>query len=154
MRRSILVSFIAVLIFGVFVVYLHAGDKGQKMMMKPTTIEGTVVDAKCYLGGVAMGKPAMNFGNDHMVMGHDGSMMKMPNCATACANMGIPAAIVEGGKPGGKTTIIIAPASMFADLMTKTARITGTKTEAGLIAKKVEVKENGKWKEVPIPGMM
>ncbi|RMG35359.1 MAG: hypothetical protein D6732_09420 [Methanobacteriota archaeon] len=68
--------------------------------------------------------------------------------------MGIPAAIVEGGKPGGKTTIIIAPANMFAQYMAQDARITGVKTDAGIIAKKVEVKENGKWKEVPIPSMM
>ncbi|RMG34322.1 MAG: hypothetical protein D6732_10610, partial [Methanobacteriota archaeon] len=116
LRRTILFSFTAIFILGLLVVFSYAGDKDKKMM-KPTTIQGTLVDAKCYLGGVAMGKAAMNFGNDHMVMGKDGNMMKVPNCATACANMGIPAAIVEGGKPGGKTTIIIAPANMFAQYM-------------------------------------
>lgn len=154
MRKTLFISILALLMISALVVFLQAGDQDKPMKMKATTIEGTVVDAKCYLGGAAMGMPAMNFGNDHKVPGKNGQMMTMPSCATACANMGIPAAIVEGGKPGGKTTIVIAPAAMFANHMTKQARVTGNMTEAGIIAKKVEVKENGKWVEVAIPSMM
>ncbi len=155
MRKTMFVSILAALILSALVVFLQAGDEGHQAMKKEAiTIEGTLVDAKCYLSAAVMGKPAMNFGNDHMVQGKNGKMMSMANCATACANMGIPVAVVEGGKPGGKTTIIIAPAGMLAQHMTKNARVTGKLTDAGIVAIKVEVKENGKWVEAPITSMM
>ena len=118
-------------------------------------VTGTLVDSKCYTKAAeVMNKPKMNFGNTHMVPGKDGKMMEVPNCATACANMGIPAAIVEGGEPGGKTYTLIAPASVFAEHMTKEARITGDLTSAGLVVGKAEVKEGGEWKEINISTMM
>lgn len=153
MKKLLVLAVAAVFGVGIWATLAIAGDQ-DKGMMGQKTVEGTLVDAKCYLMAAGMNKPEMNFGNDHMVKGHDGNMMKMPSCATACANMGIPAAIVEGGKPGGKTYIIIAPASTFAEHMAKNARITGTLTDAGIIAMKAEVNDGGKWKEVAIAGMM
>jgi hypothetical protein len=153
MRKLFYISILAIFLAGYGLSYLTAGEKDK--MAKPTTIQGTLVDSKCYLSGVAMGNPPMNFGNKHKVPGKDKSMMEVPSCATACANMGIPAAIVEGEVPGGKTYIIVAPASMFAEHMTKTAKITGILADNGaLIAKKVEIKDGNQWKEIPIPSMM
>jgi len=120
-------------------------------------VEGHLVDTKCYGMGVNMGKAKVNYNNDHMVPNpkKKGEMMKMPNCATACANMGIPAGIVEGSKPGNKTYVLITPANQLANHMDKDARIEGTKAfDGGIIPNKIEVKEDGKWKEVKIATMM
>ncbi len=154
MKKNVFIAMSAMVILSVFVVYLQAREQEKSMMMKQTTIEGTLVDAKCYVSAATMGKPEMNFGNDHMVPGKDGTMSKLPSCATACANMGIPTAIVEGGKPGGKTYIIIAPAPPLAKYMAEHARITGTLTDNGIIPTKAEVKKNGKWEEVSLTTMM
>ncbi len=123
----------------------HAGKKD--MMMKATTIEGTLVDTKCY----SM-MPKANAGNDHKAM-KGGGMMDVPGCAAACANMGIPAGIVDGK---GKLTTIIAPAASFAAHMAKTVRITGMPAPngAGIIADKAEYKEGGAWKAIQITTMM
>ena len=153
MRKFIYISILSIFLAGYSLSYLTAGEKQKGE--KATTVQGTLVDSKCYLSAAAMGKPKMNFGNKHKVPGKDMAMMDVPSCATACANMGIPAAVVEGEVPGGKTYIIVAPASMFAEHMTKTAKITGILAENGaLIAKKVEIKEGNNWKEIPIPSMM
>ena len=81
-------------------------------------------------------------------------MMDVPNCATACAGMGIPTGIVEGGEVGNKTYVIIASASALKDHMAKEARVTGELVfEGGIIASKIEVKEDGEWIDVT-PGAM
>ncbi|HMB99001.1 MAG TPA: hypothetical protein VKM36_10990 [Balneolaceae bacterium] len=110
------------------------------------TVTGTLVDTKCY--GMM---PEANKGNEHVVM-HDGKKAKMPNCATACANMGIPVAVATDD---GETITIIAPAGQLADHMAKETRVTGTIAFAGgLIPDKVEVKDGKKWTEVSIQTMM
>lgn len=110
------------------------------------TVTGTLVDSKCY-GEM----PSMNKGNEHVVM-KDGQQMKMPNCATACANMGIPAAIAT---EDGKTVTVIAPAGQLADHMEKQIRVQGRMAyDGGLIPDKVEVREGRQWKEVQIAFMM
>jgi len=110
------------------------------------TVTGTLVDTKCY--GMM---PKANKGNEHVVM-KDGKKAKMPNCATACANMGIPAAVATDD---GETLTIIAPAGQLADHMAKEAKITGTIAfEGGLIPEKVEVKDGRKWTEVSLQTMM
>ncbi len=113
------------------------------------TVTGTLVDTKCY-GMMAKA----NFGNTHKLPGADGKMMDVPNCATACAGMGIPTGIVEGGEVGNKTYVIIASASALKDHMAKEARVTGELVfEGGIIASKIEVKEDGEWIDVT-PGAM
>jgi len=129
-------------------------------VMGPTSLEevevqGHLIDTKCYGMAVNMGKPEVNYTNDHMVPGKDGEMQKAPNCATACANMGIPAGIVEGSEPGNKTYVLITPAGQLAEHMDKEARVQGQLAyEGGIIPNKIEVKENGEWKEVKVATMM
>ena len=118
-------------------------------------VQGHLIDTKCYGMAANMGKPAMNYHNTHMVPGKDGEMQKMPNCATACANTGIPVGIVEGSEPGNKTYVLITPAGQLAEHMDKEARVQGELAfDGGIIPSKVEVKENGEWKEVNIATMM
>ncbi|MFU8859707.1 MAG: hypothetical protein ACNA8K_04725 [Cyclonatronaceae bacterium] len=111
------------------------------------TVTGTLVDTKCY-GEM----PDVNKTNDHMVPMENGEMAKIPNCATACANMGIPAAVATNN---GKTVTIIAPAGQLAEHMGKEVRIAGKVAfEGNLIPKKVEVRDGRQWKTVNITFMM
>jgi hypothetical protein len=125
------------------------------MPSETVTVQGHLIDTKCYGMGVNMGKAKMNYGNAHMVKGKDGTMQKIPNCATACANMGIPVGIVEGSEPGNKTYVLVTPAGQLADHMNKEARVTGQLVyDGGLIPGKIEVKEDDGWQEVKIATMM
>ncbi len=113
------------------------------------TVTGTLIDTKCY--GMM---PEANMGNNHKVPGKDGKMMDVPNCATACSGMGIPAGIVEGGEAGNKTYVLIVSATALKDHMAKEARVSGTEVfGGGILVAKVEVKEDGKWVDVT-PGAM
>ena len=110
------------------------------------TVEGKFIDTKCY------GMNKMNVENTHKVPGKDGNMKEMPNCATACANMGIPTGLLT---KDGDVVILVTPTNQLAEHMAKDARVTGKKVfQGGMIPEKVEVKEKGKWKEVPIGSMM
>jgi hypothetical protein len=122
---------------------------------KAVEVQGHLIDTKCYGMGVNMGKPAVNYHNEHRVPGKDGEMQTIPNCATACANMGIPAGIVEGSEPGNKTYVLITPAGQLAEHMDKEARVQGELAfDGGIIPNKVEVKEDGEWTAVNIATMM
>ena len=119
------------------------------------TLQGHLIDTKCYGMGVNMEKPKMNYNNTHMVPGKDGTMQEVPNCASACANMGIPVGLVEGSTPGNKTYVLITPSTQLAEHMDKEARVSGELAfSGGVIPSKVEVKENGEWTEVEIATMM
>lgn len=122
---------------------------------KAITVQGHLIDTKCYGMGVNMDKPAMNYHNTHMVQNQQGEMQEIPNCATACANMGIPAGIVEGSEPGNKTYVLITPAGQLAEHMDKEARVQGQQAyDGGIIPDKIEVREDGEWREVDIATMM
>ena len=101
------------------------------------TFTGTLVDTKCYSMA-----PDKNAGNDHAMK--DGSIAA--NCASACAQMGIPAALVVDGK----MMTLIAPAPAFADHMSKEATITGTEINGVILPSKAVV--DGE--EIDIQGMM
>ena len=123
-----------------------AQDKtAKKLPPKAETIEGILVDTKCY------SMDSQNWVQDHMT-----PKGKMPMCAMTCAKMGIPVGLLEGGKPGGKVYVIITPAAALGDHMTKTARITGTIAVEGhgILPDKIEVKNKDKWEEVKIATMM
>lgn len=141
MRRGSFVVLSAVLlVLSVLVVFLQAGDKQE--MMKSETIEGTLVDSKCYaMGGFLT--------NDHMNMKGD----KMPSCATACASMGLPVALVTADK---KVHILAVPAKEYAQWMAMELRLTGMqgKNADVFIPEKLEVKENGNWVAKDLPGTM
>lgn len=95
---------------------------------------GTLIDTKCY---------SMNPGKN---AGKDGGVMA--NCASACAQMGIPVALLVNGKM--VTIAAPAPAPAFADYMAKEAKITGMDAGGVIIPTKVIV--DGK--EVDVEGMM
>ena len=115
-----------------------------------TTVQGKLVDTRCY------GMNNDNVENAHMVKTPDGEMQEIEACATACANMGIPAAILEDGEAGADTYVILAPAGQLADHMAKEVRATGNVAlNGGIIPDKFEVKdEDGNWQEVDIQVMM
>lgn len=112
-----------------------AGEYG-----KGKTVEGTLVDTKCYLSN------AKNSGNDHIT-----PKGTMPNCGTACAKMGIPVAVLTAD---GKVITLAVPAGQVADYVGKTARATGLVKSNAIVAEKLEVKEGNAWKEVNLAAMM
>ena len=113
------------------------------------TVTGTLVDTKCY--GMM---PEANIGNTHKMMKGD-KMMDAPKCATACAAMGIPAGIVEGGKAGNQTYVLITPTNQLKKHMSKEARVTGEIAyEGAIMPMKIEVKEDGEWKDITPKAMM
>lgn len=115
-----------------------------------TTIQGKLVDTRCY------GMNQDNVENEHVVKTPDGEMQTIEACATACANMGIPAAILEDGEAGADTYVILAPAGQLADHMAKEVRATGDiALNGGIIPETLEVKDDeGNWQEVDIQVMM
>ena len=116
---------------------------------KEVTVTGTLIDTKCY------GMNHDNVENAHFAM-KDGEKMKMPNCATACANIGIPAGLLKDGKKDGEVFVLITPANAVADHMAKEARVTGELAyPGGIIPSKIEVKnDKGKWENVSVATMM
>ncbi|RMG64895.1 MAG: hypothetical protein D6715_09025 [Calditrichaeota bacterium] len=134
---------VAVMVFALVASFalLQAGDKS----MKAQTVEGVLIDTKCYsMGGFTT--------NDHKDMKGN----KLPNCATACASMGIPVGVLTKDK---KVYVIGLPAQGFAQLMAKEVRLVGMHGKFGadniFLPEKLYVKENGKWVEKPLPkGMM
>ncbi|MFO8232447.1 MAG: hypothetical protein R6U20_07255 [Longimonas sp.] len=115
-----------------------------------TTVQGTLVDTRCY------GMNQENVENEHVVKTPDDEMQTIEQCATACANMGIPAAILEDGEAGADTYVILAPAGQLADHMAKEVRATGNMAlNGGIIPETFEVQnEDGSWEEVDIQVMM
>lgn len=132
-------------------VMLVAGIMGVLLMSsyvpgEKVHIEGTLVDTKCY----SM-MPKANAGNDHMVKGHDGELMEMKGCATACANMGIPVGVLD---KKGEMHVLSVPANQLAKHMAKEVRIDGMEAEGVILVEKIEVKEGNSWKEIKIATMM
>ena len=123
---------------------------------EPITIEGKMVDSKCYGMATGMGMPEAAINDNHMVPKPDGDgMMEMPNCGTACANMGIPVAVLEGGETGGAVYVIIGPAGGFAEYMADEVKFEGEQAYPGaIIPSKFWVKEDGNWVEKDLPGTM
>lgn len=123
----------------------YQADAKKKMKMPASiTVQGILIDAKCY------GMSQNNAGNDHMT-----PKGNIPNCASACARMGIPVGVLEGGKKGAKVYLLVSPSKGYANYMTKEVRVTGPETFPGAITPmKVEVKEKGKWKEIKVGAMM
>ncbi len=141
MRRWIVVFAIALAVFTLAAV-VGAAEK-KTPMAKPVTIEGTLIDTKCYAMSAA------NKGNDHMTP--DGNKVA---CAAACAKMGIPVALLTAK---GEIIVILSPAPAFKDHMAHVARVTGVKAYKGaaIVPDKAEVRgEDGTWTEVSTREMM
>jgi len=94
---------------------------------------GQLVDTRCM---------AMNSAN--AAQDHKGGALK--GCATACAKMGIPVALLVDGK----MHVLAAPAANLADYMAMEATVTGEESGGVILPEKVMV--DGK--EVNIMGMM
>jgi hypothetical protein len=109
---------------------------GLLLAQKETTLEGTLVDSKCYL-------------SDNSLAGNDHGPTK--NCGTMCLKGGTPAGILSKDK---KFHALIAPAGALADYVGQQVRATGSLHNGSLLAKKVEVNRNGKWEEVKLGAMM
>jgi hypothetical protein len=92
---------------GVMVAPSFAGDgHDHDKKMKEVTVEGILIDSKCY------GMNPDNWAANHMT-----PKGEMSNCAQACANMGIPVGVLEGGKPGGDVYLLVTPSIALADHM-------------------------------------
>ena len=103
---------------------------------KTITVAGTLVDTQCY------SKNATFAGQDH------GSMK---GCATACAKMGIPVALLSGSE----MFIITAPAPVLAAHMSREARLTGKEVQTGIISPtQLEIKTDSGWQVVSTSAMM
>lgn len=109
---------------------------GMAVAQKDATVEGTLVDSKCYL-------------SDNSLTGNDHGPMKA--CGTMCLKGGTPAGVLTKDK---KFHAVIAPSIALADHVGQTVRVTGTNHNGSLLAKKVEVNKGGRWEEVKLGAMM
>ncbi len=100
-----------------------------------TTVEGTLVDAKCYLGNNAL------TGNDH----------GMPACGTMCLNMGSTAGVLTADKT---FHAVIAAAGDLAEHVGQTVRISGALHNGAILAQTAEVSTGGSWQSIKLSGMM
>ncbi len=99
------------------------------------TIEGTLVDSKCYLG---MGEKD----DDHGAMAACGAM---------CLTQGQPAGLVTGDDT---FHILVASSTALADHVGHTLRITGMVKNGALIVTKAEMNANGRYSEIKLGSMM
>ena len=103
---------------------------------KARTIEGTLVDTKCYFADPA------NKGNDHG---------PMKACGTACAKSGLPVGILTAD---GKHYGLVVPSPSVADYVGQTVRASGSVREGSLVPTKLEVKTATGWQEVKLGATM
>ena len=109
---------------------------GLSAAEKPVTLEGTLVDSKCYL-------------KDNSLTGNDHGPMK--ECGTLCLKGGTPGALLTKDK---KFHAILAPSLVLAPHVGHTIRVSGSLHSGAILAEKVEVKKNGQWEEVKLGMMM
>lgn len=99
------------------------------------TVEGTLVDSKCYLG---MGEK-------------DEAHGQMAACGSMC---------LKGGQPAGLVTaddtfhVLVASSTALAPHVGHTVRVTGMVKNGALIVSKAERSANGSYTEIELPSMM
>ncbi len=103
---------------------------------KTVTLEGTLVDSRCYL------KDNSLTGNDHGPINE---------CGKLCLKTGTPAGLVT---PNKQFFIIVAPSVFLAPYAGQTIRVKGTIYKGSIRADRVEVSREGKWEEVKLGAMM
>lgn len=103
---------------------------------KTTTIEGTLVDTKCFFADAA------NKSNDHG---------PVKNCGTMCAKAGSPVGILT---TAGKHYALVVPAPAVAEHVGHTVRATGTVREGSFVPTKLEMKVANNWQEIKLGGSM
>ena len=125
MKRTTILTL--VLILGVAVgVALAKGPAAAKA----TTIEGTLVDTKCYFADAA------NKSNDHG---------PVKGCGTMCAKADSPVGILT---TAGKHYPLVVPAPAVAEQVGQTVRATGTVREGSFVPTKLEMKKGNNWQEI------
>lgn len=107
-------------------------EKAEKKADK-TTVEGTLVDMKCYLEMSMSGE-------------------KHAKCAVKCSRSGLPVGLLKKGTQEVYTLLVAAPA--LADHCEQTVRVTGTIMGHAFAPDKLEVQKDGKWEEVKLPDMI
>src|SRR5712692_7149597 len=122
--------------FAVLVAAALALALGVYGAVKEVTLEGTLVDSKCYL-------------KDNSLTGNDHGPVK--GCGTMCLKGGTPAALLTKDK---KFHPIIASSTVLADYVGQTVRVSGTLHSGAILADKVEVSKDSKWEEVKLGVMM
>jgi len=122
--------------FAVLVAAALALALGVYAAEKEVTLEGTLVDSKCYL-------------KDNSLTGNDHGPVK--GCGTMCLKGGTPGALLTKDK---KFHAILAPSIALADYVGQTVRVRGTVHNGAILASKVEVNKDGKWEEVKLGAMM
>ena len=120
----------------VFLAFAVALAVGMSAAEKAVTLEGTLVDSKCYL-------------KDNSLTGNDHGPVK--GCGTMCLKAGTPAGLLTKDK---KFHAILAPSLVLAPYVGQTIRVNGTVHNGAVLAAKVEVNQNGKWEEVKLGAMM
>ena len=123
-RLFVLLAFVVVIAVG-----LSAAEK-------TVTLEGTLVDSKCYL-------------KDNSLTGNDHGPMKQ--CGTMCLKGGTPGALLT---KDNKFHAILAPSLALASHVGQTVRVSGSLHNGAIAADKVEVKKDGKWEKVKLGEMM
>lgn len=123
-RLFVLLAFVVATTFG-----LYAAEKA-------VTLEGTLVDGKCYL-------------KDNSLTGNDHGPVK--GCGTICLKAGTPGALLTKDK---KFHAILAPSLALAPYVGQTIRVSGSIHNGAIAAEKVEVQKDGKWEEVKLGVMM
>ena len=103
---------------------------------KSVTLEGTLVDSKCYL------KDNSLTGNNHG---------GVPECGAMCLRGGTPGALLTRDK---KFHTILAPSAALAPYVGQTIRVSGTIHNGAIAPDKVEVSKDGKWAEVKLGATM
>ncbi len=109
---------------------------GLSAAEKTVTLEGTLVDSKCYL-------------KDNSLTGNDHGPVK--GCGTMCLKGGTPGALLTKDK---KFHAILAPSLALAPYVGQTIRVSGTIHNGAIAADKVEVNKDGKWEEIKLGVMM
>ncbi len=120
----------------VFLALAVALAVGVSASEKAVTLEGTLVDSKCYL-------------KDNSLTGNDHGPVK--GCGTMCLKGGTPGALLTKDK---KFHAVLAPSLILADHVGQTVRISGSLHNGAILADKVDVKKDGKWEEVKLGVMM
>ncbi|MBI1747536.1 MAG: hypothetical protein HYR55_13235 [Acidobacteria bacterium] len=109
----------------------------EKPAKTEKSIEGTLIDVKCYLGGGFKG-------NEHM---------GVKTCGTMCAKSGLPVAVLDS-----KDTVyhLMIPAPAVAEYIGMKVRVKGKvdSRSSSVTADYLEVNKDGKWERVKIESMM
>ena len=121
--------FTAVLLAALLVAPALLGAQGG------TTVEGTLVDSKCFLG---MGEKDDDHGN-------------MAACGAMCLTDGQPAGLVTSDDT---FHVLVVSSTALAGHVGHTLRVTGMVKNGTLIVTKAEMNANGRYSEIKLGSMM